>query len=88
MKNSWICLTGANLEGLDAFAVDVEINLKRGLPRFTITGLAAQSIRESSERVRISLENSGYSCLLQNILVNLAPAGRKKEGTLLDLSIA
>ncbi|APH41445.1 AAA family ATPase [Leptospira interrogans serovar Copenhageni/Icterohaemorrhagiae] len=88
MKNSWICLTGANLEGLDAFAVDVEINLKRGLPRFTITGLAAQSIRESSERVRIALENSGYSCPLQNILVNLAPAGRKKEGTLLDLSIA
>ncbi|EMI64758.1 Mg-chelatase subunit ChlI domain protein [Leptospira noguchii str. Bonito] len=68
MKNSWICLTGANLEGLDAFAVDVEINLKRGLPRFAITGLAAQSIRESSERVRIALENSGYSCPLQNIL--------------------
>ncbi|EKO14908.1 YifB family Mg chelatase-like AAA ATPase [Leptospira kirschneri] len=88
MKNSWICLTGANLEGLDAFTVDVEINLKRGLPRFAITGLAAQSIRESSERVRIALENSGYSCPLQNILVNLAPAGRKKEGTLLDLSIA
>ncbi|EMF81322.1 Mg chelatase-like protein [Leptospira weilii serovar Topaz str. LT2116] len=88
MKNSWICLTGANLEGLDAFAVDVEINLKRGLPRFMITGLAAQSIRESSERVRTALENSGYTCPFQNILVNLAPAGRKKEGTLLDLSIA
>lgn len=81
-------MTGANLEGLDAFAVDVEINLKRGLPRFMITGLAAQSIRESAERVRIALENSGYSCPFQNILVNLAPAGRKKEGTLLDLSIA
>ncbi|TGL92999.1 ATP-binding protein [Leptospira barantonii] len=88
MKNSWICLTGANLEGLDAFAVGVEINLKRGLPRFMITGLAAQSIRESTERVRIALENSGYSCPFQNILVNLSPAGRKKEGTLLDLSIA
>ncbi|XDD48715.1 YifB family Mg chelatase-like AAA ATPase [Leptospira sp. WS92.C1] len=88
MKNSWICLTGANLEGLEAYPVSVEINLKRGLPRFTITGLAAQSIRESSERVRIALENSGYSCPFQNILVNLAPAGRKKEGTLLDLSIA
>lgn len=81
-------MAGANLEGLDAFVVDVEINLKRGLPRFMITGLAAQSIRESSERVRIALENSGYSCPFQNILVNLAPAGRKKEGTLLDLSIA
>ncbi|TGM59818.1 YifB family Mg chelatase-like AAA ATPase [Leptospira adleri] len=88
MKNSWISLTGANLEGLEAFPVFVEINLKRGLPRFMITGLAAQSIRESSERVRIALENSGYSCPFQNILVNLAPAGRKKEGTLLDLSIA
>lgn len=81
-------MTGANLEGLEAFPVFVEINLKRGLPRFMITGLAAQSIRESSERVRIALENSGYSCPFQNILVNLAPAGRKKEGTLLDLSIA
>ncbi|MBM9575608.1 YifB family Mg chelatase-like AAA ATPase [Leptospira sp. 201903070] len=88
MKNTWICLTGANLEGLEAFPVSVEINLKRGLPRFMITGLAAQSIRESAERVRIALENSGYSCPFQNILVNLAPAGRKKEGTLLDLSIA
>ncbi|MBM9498892.1 YifB family Mg chelatase-like AAA ATPase [Leptospira sp. 201903071] len=88
MKNTWICLTGANLEGLEAFSVSVEINLKRGLPRFMITGLAAQSIRESAERVRVALENSGYSCPFQNILVNLAPAGRKKEGTLLDLSIA
>ncbi|MBW0434856.1 YifB family Mg chelatase-like AAA ATPase [Leptospira yasudae] len=88
MKNSWICLAGANLEGLDSFVVGVEINLKRGLPRFMITGLAAQSIRESAERVRVALENSGYTCPFQNILVNLAPAGRKKEGTLLDLSIA
>ncbi|TGK35026.1 ATP-binding protein [Leptospira gomenensis] len=88
MANSWICLTGANLEGLEAFPVSVEINLKRGIPRFMITGLAAQSIRESAERVRVALDNSGYHCPFQNILVNLAPAGRKKEGTLLDLPIA
>ncbi|PJZ68556.1 AAA family ATPase [Leptospira perolatii] len=76
------------MEGLEVFPVGVEINLKPGIPRFTVTGMAAQAIRESGDRIRVSIENSGFVYPLQSILVHLAPAGRKKEGTYLDLSIA
>ncbi|MGJ4788707.1 YifB family Mg chelatase-like AAA ATPase [Leptospira koniambonensis] len=79
---------GASLEGILPFPVSVEINIKRGIPRFQITGLPSTSIRESADRIRIAIENSGFEYSLQNILVHLAPAGRKKEGTYLDLPIA
>ncbi|PJZ78709.1 YifB family Mg chelatase-like AAA ATPase [Leptospira neocaledonica] len=79
---------GASLEGIHPFPVSVEINIKRGIPRFQITGLPSPSIKESSDRIRIAIENSGFEYSLQNILVHLAPAGRKKEGTYLDLPIA
>ncbi|MEI1278094.1 YifB family Mg chelatase-like AAA ATPase [Leptospira venezuelensis] len=79
---------GASLEGILPFPVSVEINIKRGIPRFLITGLPSPSIKESSDRIRIAIENSGFEYSLQNILVHLAPAGRKKEGTYLDLPIA
>lgn len=76
------------MEGILPFPVSVEINIKRGIPRFQITGLPSPAIKESSDRIRISIENSGFEYSLQNILVHLAPAGRKKEGTYLDLPIA
>ncbi|EMK01660.1 MULTISPECIES: YifB family Mg chelatase-like AAA ATPase [unclassified Leptospira] len=79
---------GASLEGILPFPVSVEINIKRGIPRFQITGLPSPSIKESTDRIRIAIENSGFEYTLQNILVHLAPAGRKKEGTYLDLPIA
>ncbi|MEI7014414.1 YifB family Mg chelatase-like AAA ATPase [Leptospira licerasiae] len=79
---------GASLEGIQPFPVSVEINIKRGIPRFQITGLASPSIKESADRIRIAIENSGFEYSLQNILVHLAPAGRKKDGTYLDLTIA
>ncbi|TGK56699.1 ATP-binding protein [Leptospira wolffii] len=81
-------LQGASLEGIRAFPVSVEINMKRGIPRFAITGLATTAIKESADRIRIAVENSGFDYSLLNILVHLAPAGRKKEGTYLDLPIA
>ncbi len=81
-------LHGASLEGIQTFPVSVEINIKRGIPRFVITGLATTAIKESADRVRIAIENSGFEYSLFNILVHLAPAGRKKEGTYLDLPIA
>ncbi|PNV76375.1 YifB family Mg chelatase-like AAA ATPase [Leptospira inadai] len=83
-----IRLKGASLEGLQAFPVQVEVNLKRGIPRFTITGLAATAIKESADRIRIAIENSGFDYPLLNVLVHLGPAGKKKEGTYLDLPIA
>ncbi|MCB1193580.1 MAG: YifB family Mg chelatase-like AAA ATPase [Leptospiraceae bacterium] len=86
--NTMSYVFSANLEGLNASSVRVEVNIKRGIPRFCIVGLADASIREAVDRVRIAIENSGYEFPLQNILVNLAPAGHRKEGSWFDLSIA
>lgn len=78
----------SNLDGLSTRTIRVEVNMKRGIPRFTIVGLAATNIKESTERVHIAIENSGFYFPLQSILVNLAPAGSKKDGSWFDLSIA
>ncbi|MDX1957693.1 MAG: YifB family Mg chelatase-like AAA ATPase [Leptospiraceae bacterium] len=78
----------SELEGIDARIVRVEVNMKKGIPRFQIVGLATPTVREASERVRIAIENSGFEFPLRSVLVNLSPAGSKKEGTWFDLSIA
>ena len=78
----------SNLDGLSTKTIRVEVNIKRGIPRFTIVGLAAASIKESTERVHIAIENSGFFFPMQSILVNLAPAGARKDGSWFDLSIA
>ena len=79
--------TGALL-GLAAEPVTVETDLAKGLPIFNIVGLADLSVREAKERIRAALINQGYSFPPNRITVNLAPAGRKKEGTHFDLPIA
>ncbi len=76
------------LQGLEGHIVDVETDLTRGLPCFTIVGLPDTSIRESKERVRASIKNSGFEFPLSRITINLAPASLKKEGSQIDLSIA
>mgnify|MGYP002724214611 CR=1 FL=1 len=76
------------LQGLNGFSVDVETDLSNGLPAFSIVGLPDASIKESKERVRAAIVNSGYQFPLQRITVNLAPANLKKEGSQLDLAIA
>ncbi|MCP5512037.1 MAG: YifB family Mg chelatase-like AAA ATPase [Leptospiraceae bacterium] len=78
----------ADLEGLNSRIIKIEVNIKRGIPRFLLVGLATASVRESSERVRIAIENSGFEFPLQNILVNLSPAGIKKDSSWFDLPIA
>lgn len=65
------------LQGLNGYSVDVETDLSNGLPAFTIVGLPDASIKESKERVRSAIANSGYQFPLQRITVNLAPADRK-----------
>ncbi|GMO45404.1 MAG: YifB family Mg chelatase-like AAA ATPase [Termitinemataceae bacterium] len=70
------------------FIVRVEADIRRGLPGFDISGLASNAVRESRERVRVALRNSGYGFPQDRILINLAPAGIKKEGASLDLPIA
>ncbi len=76
------------LTGLDGFPVEVEVDINNGLPSFDIVGLADTAVKESRERVRSAVKNSGMQIGTKKITVNLAPADLKKEGTALDLSIA
>ncbi|SCL83209.1 YifB family Mg chelatase-like AAA ATPase [Sporanaerobacter sp. PP17-6a] len=76
------------LQGLSGYIVEVEADLSRGLPLFNIVGLPDTSIKESKERVRTAIKNSGYVFPLSRITINLAPAVLKKEGSQLDLAIA
>jgi len=78
----------ATLEGIEAKRVDVEMDFSRGLPKFIIVGLPDSAIRESKERIRAALKNSGYHFPLKHITVNLAPADLKKTGGGYDLPIA
>ena len=74
--------------GIDAQPVTVEVDLQAGLPAFDIVGLASASIKEARERVRSAIKNSGYRFPNSKIVVNLAPADMKKEGSHFDLAIA
>lgn len=76
------------LQGLNGFVVEVETDISKGLPVFNIVGLPDISIKESKERVRTSIKNSGYEFPLNRITINLAPANIKKEGSQIDLAIA
>lgn len=79
---------GSVISGIDALSVDVEVDVSRGLPCFSTVGLPDAAIRESRDRIRSALRNSGYSMPDGRVTVNLAPADVKKEGTSFDLPIA
>ena len=74
--------------GIDAYRVEVEVDITSGLPMFTTVGLPETSVKESKERVKAAINNSGYRFPDDRITVNLAPADIKKEGTGFDLPIA
>ena len=74
--------------GIDAYRVEVEIDINSGLPTFTTVGLPETAVKESKERVKSAISNSGYRFPDDRITVNLAPADIKKEGTGFDLPIA
>ena len=75
-------ISSCGLSGIEGFPVDVEVNLAHGMPMFEIVGLPDASVKESRERVRAALKNSGYSFPAERLTVNLAPADQKKEGPL------
>lgn len=75
------------LYGLDAFVVEVEVDLSRGLPAFEMVGLPDAAVREARDRVRAALKNMGFQFPVSRITVNLAPANKRKEGSLYDLPI-
>jgi magnesium chelatase family protein len=76
------------IHGIDARIIEVEVDIIRGLPNFIIVGLPDSTIRESRERIRSAIENSGFDFPPKNFVVNLAPAGFKKQGATFDLPIA
>lgn len=77
-----------SLHGLDGFLVEVEVDISSGLPYWEIVGLPDISLKESKERVRIAIKNSEEEFPSRRIVVNLAPANTKKEGSFFDLPIA
>lgn len=80
--------TSLVIHGIEAHLVDVEVDIIKGLPNFTIVGLPDSIIRESKDRIRSAIENSGFEFPPKNFIVNLAPYGYRKEGANLDLPIA
>lgn len=74
--------------GIDAYIVEVEVDISQGLPSFATVGLPEGAVRESKERVKASIKNSGYHFPSDRITVNLAPADVKKEGSAFDLPMA
>jgi len=74
--------------GVQAFLVDVEVDVALSNPQFRIVGLPDQAVKESKDRVLPAIKNSGLSSPLKKVTVNLAPADLKKEGPLFDLPIA
>jgi magnesium chelatase family protein len=75
--------------GIDAYPIEVEVDIaSRGLPFFSTVGLPDAAVKESKERVRAALKNTGFDFPLKQVVVNLAPADVKKEGSAFDLPIA
>jgi len=76
------------LWGIEAYPIEIEVDISRGLPAVTLVGLADTAIRESKERVKSALKNSGFDWPVERITISLAPSDIKKEGASFDLAIA
>ena len=75
------------LQGIGGYEVSAEIFLSGGLPQFDLVGLPDAAVKEARERVRASVKNCGLDFPVSRVTVNLAPADRKKAGTVYDLPI-
>ena len=80
-------LFSMGLLGLEAFVVEVEADISKGLPCFDIVGLPGMAVKESRERVRAAIKNCGFEYPVSRITMNLAPADKKKEGPIYDLPL-
>ncbi len=81
-------VTSATVIGLNAYKVTVETDVLNGLPGFAIVGLPDTAINEARDRVRSAIKNTGYTFPAKKVVINLAPADLKKEGSNFDLPIA
>lgn len=73
--------------GVDGLIVDIEVDISKGMPYFSVVGLAGTEVKESKERVRSAIINSGYDFPLNRLVINLSPADVKKDGSYIDLGI-
>lgn len=78
----------SSLIGINAYVVNVEVDVSRGVSLFIIVGLPDASVKEARDRLQSALKNSGYPLPYKKILINLAPANVKKEGTQFDVAMA
>ena len=78
-------ISSLGLFGLNAFPVDVEVDISRGSPQFDIVGLPDAVVRESRERIRAALRASNINFPVASVMVNLAPANTKKSGSVHDI---
>lgn len=76
------------LNGISGYPVDIEIDINSGIPGYDVVGLADTAIKESKSRVKSAIKNSTYNYPINKIIINLAPADTKKEGSMYDLPIA
>jgi len=83
-----ITVRGGVLQGIDAIPIQVEVDLLRRLPAVCVVGLPANAVRESAERIRSAIQSAGLEFPRHRVVINLAPADVRKEGTALDLSMA
>lgn len=81
-------INSLGLIGLNGYLVKVEIDINRGLPSYEIVGLADTAIKESKQRVVPALKNQGFTFPVDKVVINLAPADTKKEGSYYDLPIS
>lgn len=80
-------INSVGLFGIDSYMIEVEADISNGLPAFDIVGLPDTAVKESRDRVRAAIKNCGYKFPVSRITVNLAPADRKKEGSIYDLPV-
>jgi len=78
---------GIGLFGIDSYMIEIEADVSNGLPAFDIVGLPDTAVKESRDRVRSAIKNCGYKFPVGKITVNLAPADRKKEGSIYDVAV-
>lgn len=81
-------INSMSLHGLDGFLVSVEVDVSGGMPSWDVVGLPDISIKESKERVKTAIKNSGIELKSRKVIINLSPADIKKEGSIFDLAIA
>jgi len=76
------------LQGLQGYLVSAQVDVSSGMPNFEIVGLPDVTVKESKERIKTAIKNSRLDFLSRKIVVNLAPANIRKEGSIFDLPIA